>query len=113
MANGADDHLHLVKEVLVRPMGGHLRVRPRPSALISDTRKFSHEGIRRLDAGIHAAFSNPLGGIALVVNVRPALRAVHEMNAHAMGILGRHFTVDKSDDRLGPQVANRIRTLSA
>lgn len=113
MPDGAHNHLHLVKEVLVRPMGGHLRAWPRPSALIGDTRKFSHEGIRRLDAGIHAAFSNPLGGIALVVNVRPTLRAVHEMDAHAVGILGRHFTVDKGDDRLGPQVADRIRALRA
>ena len=94
-------------------MGGHLCVRPRPSALIGDTRKFSHEGIRRLNVGIHAAFPNPFGGIALVVNVRPAFCAVHEMDAHAVGILGRHFTVDKGHDRLGPQVANRIRTLSA
>ena len=94
-------------------MRGHLRVRPRPSALISDTRKFSHERIRCLDAGIHAAFPNPFGGIALVVNVRSALRAVHEMNAHAVGILGRHFTIDKGDDRLGAQVADRIRALRA
>ena len=113
MPDGAHNHLHLVKEVLARPMGGHLRVRPRPSALISNTRKFSHEGIRRLDVGIHAAFPNPFGGIALVVNVRTALRTVHEMNAHAVGILGRHFTVDKGDDRLGPQMADRIRALSA
>ena len=63
--------------------------------------------------GFHTAFTNPLGGVALVVNLRPAFRAVHEVDAHAVGILGWHLAVDESHDCLGPQVADGVRPLSA
>ncbi len=63
--------------------------------------------------GFHAEFTNPLGGVALVVNFCPAFRAVHEVNAYAVGIFGWHLAVDESDDRLGPQMADGICPLGA
>ncbi|OFT67938.1 hypothetical protein HMPREF3147_00040 [Corynebacterium sp. HMSC05D03] len=113
MPDGAHHHFHLVQEILAWLVRGSFRIRPGPYALMGDTRELCHQGIRSLDMGFHTAFTNPLGGVALVVNLRPAFRAVHEVDAYAVGIFGRHFAVDKSDDRLGPQMADSICPLGA
>ena len=113
MPDGAHNHLHLVQEILTWLVRRSFRIRPGPYALMSDTRELRHQGIRSLDMGFHAAFTNPLGGVALVVDFCPAFRAVHEVDAYAVGIFGWHLAVDESDDRLGPQMADSICPLSA
>ena len=113
MPDGAHDHFHLIQEVLAWLVRRSFRIRPGPYALLSNTRELRHQRVRRLHMGFHAAFTNPLGGIALVVNICPAFRAVHEVDAYPMGVLGWHFAVDKSDDRLGPQMTDSICPLGA
>ena len=111
MPNGTHNHLHLVQEILARLVSRRLRIWPGACPLMGNTRELRHERVRRLDVRIHATFANPFGGVALVVDFCPAFRAVHEVDAYAVGILGWHFTVNKSDDCFRPQVADGIGPL--